>query len=413
MRARDRIAVGLFVVGLAWGLVSPLHATMLGETKLVLPDPTGSDKLGCSVGISGGRAVVGASGNSVPVAGGGSAYVYNVGTGAQTYKLTAPDAAVQDAFGTSVGVSGNVAIVGAMGDDPGGSAYLYDVTNGTYLRKLTGGDTASGDVFGYSVAIYGNVAIVGAYGDDTSSGSAYLFNVTTGDQLHKLTADDAYPGDRFGYSVGISGNVAVIGAYLDDDPQSSAGSAYLFDVATGAQLRKLLASDGAGGDNFGYSVGIDGSVVIVGAYGNDDVMNNSGSAYLFDVATGAQLHKLVADDAEMMDEFGYSVAVSGNVAVVGARNDDDAGYNSGAAYLFNVTTGEQIDKMTPSDGAAMDSLGYSVAIAGYSGIVGAYLHDQPGADAGTAYLFLVPEPASLMLLVLGGLGVVVGRKRRA
>ena len=144
------------------------------------------------------------------------------------------------------------------------------------------------------------------------------------DSETKLTSSDAAADDQFGHRVGISGGTAIVGARYDDDAGEDSGSAYLFDVTTGNQLFKLTASDAAADDRFGQSVGISGGMAIVGAIGNDDAGSESGSAYLFDVTTGKQLFKLTASDAAAGDQFGYSVAISGTIAVVGAFLDDDA-----------------------------------------------------------------------------------------
>ncbi len=421
MRTHVKVAMGLFVVGLVYALVPSVHAAMIDETKLFLsdPNPTGGDLFGASVAINGGVAVVGASGNNTPVAGCGSAYVFNVATGAETYKLSAVPVVGGGSFGTSVGVSGNVAVIGAPGGPSGGSAYLHDVTTGAYLRTLTGSDTAAADSFGRSAGIDGGdggVAIVGAYGNDgaaSGAGAAYLFNVADGSQRHRLVADDAAAAACFGYSVAVSGDVALVGAYRDAEAGSSAGAAYLFNATTGDQMHKLMALDTLSSDFFGCSVAISGDVAIVGAYRNDGAGADAGAAYLFDVTTGFELHKLTADDAAVSDYFGWSVAISGGVALVGAYYDDDAGTSSGSAYLFDVATGAQIMKMTPSDAAAGDNFGYSVAVSGDRGIGGARLDDDVGTDTGLAYLFeATPEPATLTLLALGGLGVLARRKRK-
>lgn len=238
--------------------------------------------------------------------------------------------------------------MGASGnDDDGnysGSAYLFDVSdlnNPVQIYKLTAADAAAYDVFGLSVAISGSTAIVGAFHDDDvcpsdpdcDSGSAYLFDVATGNQIAKLTSSDATNGDGFGISVAINGNTAIVGAYKND----AAGSAYLFDVSdpnNPVQTYKLTASDAAIGDSFGYSVTVSGNTAIVGAYLDDDAGTNSGSAYLFDVSTGSQIAKLTASDAASIDYFGRSVAITGNTAIVGARLDDDGGTDSGSAYIF-------------------------------------------------------------------------------
>jgi len=366
--------------------------------KLTASDAAADDEFGYSVAVSGNTAVVGARHDDDAGTLSGSAYLFDVTTGSQLYKLTASDAAAVDLFGTSVAISGNTAVVGAEGDDDVGSssgaAYLFDVTTGNQLYKLTASDIWASDKFGISVAISGNVAIVGAYGNSDAgltSGSAYLFDVSTGNELFKLTASDAAEGDNFGYAVAISGNTAIVGARYDDDAGSLSGSAYLFDVTTGNQLFKLTASDAAADDKFGVSVAISGNTAIVGAYADDDGGSGSGSAYLFDVTTGNQLFKLTASDAFSIDVFGISVAISGNTAIVGAERNDDDGGDSGSAYLFDVTTGNQLIKLTASDAAANDRFGISVAISGVTAIVGANENDDAGGGSGSAYLFDAAE----------------------
>ncbi len=385
----------VFTAALVVGLATPVWAGQDELAKLTASDAAMVDYFGYSVGISGNTAIVGAYGDDDGGDWSGSAYLFDATTGTQITKLTASDAAADDWFGYSVGISGNTAIVGADGNDDAGSysgsAYLFDAATGTEITKLTASDAAAYDSFGISVGISGNIAVVGAHGDGdggSRSGSAYLFDVSTGNQLFKLTAPDAATDDYFGRSVGISGNTAIVGAYGNDDAGSYSGSAYLFDATTGAQIAKLTASDAAALDYFGFSVGISGDTAIVGAYLDDDGGNASGSAYLFDATTGTQIAKLTASDAAADDLFGVSVGISGNTAIVGAHgNDDDAGSYSGSAYLFDATTGVQIAKLTASDAAAWDFFGYSVGISGDTAIVGAYSNDDAGSYSGSAYLF--------------------------
>ena len=214
-----------------------------------------------------------------------------------------------------------------------------------------------------------------------------------GDQLFKLLAEDGAADHRFGVSVAINGTIAIVGAWRDDDNGTSSGSAYLFDTTTGAQIAKLLADDGAQGDFFGGSVGISGppgkEVAIVGAFSDNDNGDVSGSAYLFDLSDPAkptQLFELLAKDGAEEDNFGISVAITGTTAIVGAYRDDDNGAGSGSAYLFD-TTGRQIDKLLPDDGAADDRFGYSVAISGDIAVVGSWQDDDNGSNSGSAYLF--------------------------
>jgi hypothetical protein len=186
----------------------------------------------------------------------------------------------------------------------------------------------------------------------------------------------------------------------------------LFDVTTGTQLAKLIPNDPGVFDWFGWSVGISGNTAIVGAVRDDDNGNDSGSAYLFDVTTGAQLAKLTPSDGAEGDAFGGSVAISGNLAIVSAEGDDNNGSNSGSAYLFDVTTGTQLAKLIAGDGAAIDLFGESVSIAGNRAIVGARLNDDQGIDSGSAYLFsTVPEPSALLLATCGAVGILGCRRR--
>ena len=253
-------------------------------------------------------------------------------------------------------------------------------------QKLTASDADNYDSFGMSVSISGDYAVVGAYADDDaggSSGSAYIFvrNGTTWTEQEKLTASDAASRDQFGNSVSISGDYAVVGAYTDDDGGSSnSGSAYIFvrNGTTWSQQQKLTASDAAAGDQFGNSVSISGDYAVVGAYADDDAGGQSGSAYIF-VRNGTawtEQQKLTASDAASSDQFGRSVSISGDYAVVGAHQNAGAGSRSGSAYIFvrNGTTWTEQEKLTASDAASGDYFGSSVSISGDYAVVLSLIH---------------------------------------
>ena len=222
-----------------------------------------------------------------------------------------------------------------------------------------------------------------------------------GDQLAKLQADDGAAKDWFGRSVAINGATAIVGADRHDDNGSSSGSAYLFDISdptNPTQLFKLLADDGAAFDRFGTSVAISGATAIVGAHNDDDNGENSGSAYLFDSNTGQQLFKLLPNDGTESDQFGFSVAISGDIAIVGARRTGFNGPSSGSADLFDSNTGQQLFKLLADGGG----FGGSVAISGATAIVGARTHDANGS----AYLFdAVPNTCPWDLDNTGTVGV--------
>jgi len=322
-------------------------------------------------------------------------------------KLLATDGAADDIFGISVSVSGDTAVVGAHSDDDNGSgsgsAYVFTRSGTTWTQqaKLTASDGAADDIFGHSVSLSGETAVVGAAADDDNglnSGSAYVFtrSGTTWAQQAKLTASDGAAGDQFGRSVSVSGETAVIGAYLDDDNGSNSGSAYVFTRSgtTWTHQVKLIASDGAADDQFGRSVSVSGETAVVAAYLDDDNGSNSGSAYVFirSGTTWTQQAKLTASDGAAGDQFGRSVSVSGETVVIGAYLDDDNGSNSGSAYVFtrSGTTWTQQAKLTASDGATSDVLGVSVSLSRDTAVVGAVLDDDNGSSSGSAYVFTVP-----------------------
>ena len=223
----------------------------------------------------------------------------------------------------------------------------------------------------------------------------------------KLTAADASAGDAFSsfqpipgpasYALSISGDTVVVGAAGDDDLGLDSGSAYVF-VRTGttwAQQAKLTASDGDAGDLFGRSVAVSGDTVIVGASHDDDAGLNSGSAYVF-VRTGttwAQQAKLPAVSRSAQDRFGIHVAVEGDTAVVGATGDDHhaGAFNAGSAYVF-VRTGmiwAQQAKLMAPDAASFSGFGFTVAIDGDTIAIDADGTDHSGlANAGAVYVFV-------------------------
>ncbi|MCH8304485.1 MAG: T9SS type A sorting domain-containing protein [Candidatus Marinimicrobia bacterium] len=392
-------------------VVSQPAYAQVSEFKITASDGAAVDAFGYSVSISGDYAVVGAFLDDDSGSSSGSAYIFKrVGESwAQEAKLLPADGAASDKFGRSVSISGDYAVVGAFFDSDNGiasgSAYVFKRTGASWAQeaKLLPSDGATSDVFGISVSISGDYAVVGASGDDdngSASGSAYVFkrSGTSWAQETKLLPSDAAAGDFFGKSVSISGDYAVVGAQENDDNGTNSGSAYVFKRAgaSWAQETKLLPSDGATIDVFGISVSISGDYAVVGAHRDSDNGSFSGSAYVFkrtDV-TWTQEAKLLPSDGAADDQFGISVSISGDYAVVGAQENDDNGSNSGSAYLFkrSDTIWTQEAKLLASDGAAADEFGRSVSISGDYAVVGAWRDNDNGTDAGSAYLYSLHDP---------------------
>jgi len=381
--------------------------------KLTAGDGAADDRFGFSVAVDGDVAVIGAYGDDDLGGGAGAAYVFERfgGTWAEVAKLTAADGAAGDLFGGSVAVSGDVIAIGAFEDDDAGghsgSAYVFQRAHyGNWLQvaKLLADDGDSYDLFGYSVAINGDVIVIGAPEDEEQgydSGSAYVFERdANGDwvQAVKLLPDDGDYGDRFGHAVAIDGDVIVIGARDDEDLGNWSGSAYVFERSRNgnwSQVAKLLADDGTVFDSFGESVAIEGDTALIGASRASGFGYHSGAAYVFQRAqdgTWSQRAKLASLDGENSDDFGYSVALSADVALIGARYDDDDGVHSGSAYVFvreDDATWSQVAKLTASDAAPDDWFGEAVSLSGNRAVIGAWGNDDYGTNSGSAYVFAV------------------------
>ena len=335
-------------------------------------------------------------------------------TVSQQAKLTASDAAAEDAFGSSVSIDGDYAIVGAHLEDAGGTdagaAYVFirSGTSWSQQAKLTASDATAEDAFGSSVSIDGDYAIVGASLKNAAAGAAYVFirSGTSWSQQAKLTASDAGADDMFGKSISIDGEYAIVGAEFDDDGGTDAGAAYVF-VRSGtswSQQAKLTVSDGEVEDFFGFSVSIDGNYAIVGAESDDNGASDQGVAYVF-IRSGtswSQQAKLTASDAEAEDFFGHSVSIDGDYAIVGAYAEDTGGTDAGAVYVFvrSGTSWSQQAKLTASDAEAEDRFGWAgalsdgaVSIDGEYAIVGAQLEDAGGTNAGAAYTYYTDRTA--------------------
>ncbi len=277
--------------------------------------------------------------------------------------------------------------------------------------KLSASDGAADDNFGWSVAISGDTALVGSVyddDDDTSSGSAYIFERDQGGadnwgQVKKLTASDAFLGDEFGVSVALSGDTALVGAHLDNDINGDSGSVYIFERNQGGdgnwgEVKEITSSDNAEFDDFGWSLALEGDTALVGAYKDDDNGPNSGSVYIFERDAGGagnwgEKIKLTASDGSEADYFGYAIALSGDTVLVGAYQEGDQTW-SGSAYIFERDQGGvdnwgETVKLTASDGVTWDFFGRAVALSGDTALIGA---DGDGtdfiaSDHGSAYLF--------------------------
>lgn len=372
--------------------VDPIISTL--EAKL-RPEVSGyairGDRFGSAISLYGNTAVVGSIYDDDAEVNAGSVFVFawNGVSWIQEAKLTASDAVEGQYFGASVSIDGDTVLIGAYldGSENSGSAYVFTRTNGVWTEqaKLTASDAGDDDNFGFAVSLDGDSALIGAYRDDdggSSSGSAYVFvrdgNVWT--EQDKLTADDAASSDWFGYTVDLSGDSALVGAFLDDDAGSRSGSAYVFTRSgdTWSQQAKLTADDAAAGDDFGSSISIDGDTAVVGAYADDDLASSSGSVYVYIRSDGlwTQESKLTASDGEAYSYFGRSVSIDGDRLFVGAEQDDGGASQSGSLYVFERSEGtwSEEDKIVIDE--AYYGLGHAVSLSGNRVLAAAWLRDD-------------------------------------
>ncbi|HZI53529.1 MAG TPA: hypothetical protein VFD56_07500 [Chitinophagaceae bacterium] len=371
-------------------------------------------------------------------------------------KIVAQDRTHNDEFGRSVSISGNYAVVGVPIDQEdsdgknsingAGSAYIFKLDDGgkwKQLQKIVAGDRGAGDNFGWSVGISGGYIVVGAHydhknsagiKDNNLSGSAYIFELNqngTWYQTQKITADPYSRGGQeyFGTAVAIEGRTIVVSAPdhakdVTNSPASNitaAGALYVFE-RTGSswvQTQKIVANDRELGSWLGKSVSICGNNIIAGAWGGDHDasggrrMEAAGNAYIFERSGGVwkQTQKLAAADRSPFDEFGYSVAISGDYAVVGARRvtekkeDENNAEYTGNAYVFKRNAGggwSQQMKINPDDRTNADYLGTAVGISGNYLIVSAPGQDTDSLgnympNAGAIYVYYLDKSGNWIL----------------
>jgi hypothetical protein len=436
-----------------------------------------------SVAVDGDTVVIGAPGedssttgvNSTPdnaANGAGAVYVF-VRTGTtwtQQAYLKASNTGEGDSFGKSVAVSGDTIVVGAYWEDSSttgvnskpnedaresGAAYVFVRSGTTWTEQayLKASNTGIDDAFGWSVAVHGDTAVIGAYGEDssttgvnskpneaaTNAGAAYVFRRTgtAWTEQAYLKASNAEVDDLFGWSVGVSGETVVVGARWEDSSSTginstpnelatASGAAYVFvhNGTSWIQEAYLKAGNAEAWDWFGWSVAVSGNTVVVGADGEDSTTTgvnstpnnaaaNVGAAYVFVRSNGAwtQQAYLKASNAGVHDLFGHSVAVSGNTIVVGATEEpstttgvnstpNEGGYRIGAGYVFvrSGTTWVEQAYLKASNSGYQDEFGDAVAVSGDTVVVGAWNEDssttginslpnEAAEQAGAAYIF--------------------------
>ena len=375
------------------------------------------------------------------------------------------DLDASDQFGSAIALNGNVFAVGARQDDDGatnaGAVYLltdHDNDNdwtdsGTIVKKLhtTIGSHTLGlyDFFGSAVSLNGNILAVGAYFDDdgaSNAGAVYLLTDHDNDndwtdsgtivkKLHTTigTGNTLGENDYFGTAVALDGNVLAVSAYGDDDGATNAGAVYLLTdhdndndwTDTGTVVKKLHTTIGTGNtlgasDFFGSAVSLNGNILAVGAYFDDDGASNAGAVYLLTdhdndndwTDTGTVVKKLhttigTGNTLGENDDFGSAVSLNGDTLAVGAWRDDDGATNAGAVYLLTdhdndndwTDSGTTVSKFSTTIGThtlgVTDYFGSAIALSDNILAVGAQQDDDGATNAGAVYLLRPSFTATL------------------
>jgi hypothetical protein len=387
------------------------------ESKLVGSNASPGDEAGLSLAVHADTTVVGAHLADQPAGQDeGAAYVW-VRSGlvwSEQAVLVASDAAENDNLGWSVALDGDTIVVGSPRADRGvignaGAAYVFTRNGTTWVEeaKLSSGAPSHGHMFGSSVAISGDTIVVGETQDGASigpgPGAAFVFvrTGTTWSQQARLDMALPKPGSAFGFSAAIEGDRIVVGADRDDVGGNAVGTAHVFlrtGTTWGFQSR-LMASDAAVNNHFGWSVAISGDTVAVGAtLANLGAgLTDAGAAYVFRRSGGlwSEEAKLTASDASAGDYFGISVALEGDQVVCGASGADikSFGQSEGSAYVFERTGSvwSEVAKLVAKDGSFQSRLGTSASRHGDTLVLGARFD---ASSTGAGYVFRFSEVES-------------------
>lgn len=306
----------------------------------------------------------------------GSIYLFDV-DGTNELKVVASDAQIDDKFGFSVDISSNKIAVGAPRQSSIGKVYVYD-HDGSNQIKITQSDGQNSDDFGMSVAINSTKVIVGAHYDDdagTSSGSVYVYDLD-GSNETKIVPSDAALNWEFGLSVGANESKIVGGAYSATNSSGvSTGAIYVYDL-NGSNELKITPSDATANKNFGYTVAVTDSKIIVGARYDSTNATSSGAVYVYDL-DGSNEVKILGPGVNYAF-FGDAIASNGSKIVVGSKSENKV-------YVYNMDgTGEYT--ITPSDGINAE-FGYSVSISDAKIAVGAWADDVGVNNSGSVYIY--------------------------
>jgi hypothetical protein len=408
--------LGSFVLAAGVAL-APRSEAQIVQEKLLAPDGDAGHQFGMDVALVPGWAFCAAPLEDEVFAASGAVYVYGrVGTGwSFAHKLVPDGPAFGGALGSALAADGPWMVATTPVDDPQGyvgrgSAHVYRLQNGSWIhtQKLLASDFTSPAqaYFGQSVDLRGERLVVGEDDDGTqahAAGSAYVFELAGSSwvELAKLYASDWEIGASFGSGVSVDGDILIVGAPQEDNGVlgSNRGAAYVFERsgAGWVQTQKLVGSDVGNDEYFGQSVAIDGDVALVGS-SHSHAASNDGAIYVFERQGGTwvQTQELVASDPQGGPQLGVFVALDGDLAVGSAQADTDLGINSGSSYVFRRTSSGgwlQIAKVLAPDAAPYALFGSAVDVCGRELLIGSWGDRDNGLNSGSAYVLEIAPDA--------------------
>lgn len=394
---------------------SPIAPRMILNAGL----PSLDDNFGSAVAMSDQYMVVGAAKENAGAQNSGAAYIIPLANGGEekrTITLTNPTPGTRDNFGHAVAISGFNVVVGCAYDDAGASSagvvYIYDIASdapGIPVLTLHNPRPHIGDNFGYAVAVDGPYVVVGTPNEDAvfkDDGVAYVYDLrsaTPAVPVAILRSQSAAVGDNFGTSVAISGTRVVAGVNCADRGAANSGAAYVFDLDSDDPAKPVLEitnPDPVESDNFGWVVAIEGDLIAVSARFDETNLANAGSVYVYDISGGTAGNLIAVFSNPVPDynvRFGSSIALSQGKLLIGAPEFGIDFLTPGRAYLYEVTRQgsgallASIENPTPDH---FDLFGAAVAIKGASIAIGSYSDDTPTFDRGVVHLYTTQDVAT-------------------
>ena len=396
--------ISLMLATLATAAAPPL----VRRHSIPMPvDAQSGAKLGYSSAMDGNRVALGAPDDDTGAEDGGMVKIFNTTTGALELIVPNPGPSFNEQFGSAVALSGNRLVVGAPNDSTGasgaGSVYVYDLagaTPATPVLTLNNPAPANYDAFGFSVALSGNQLVVGARMDDadaTDAGRAYVYDLGSGTPtvpVHTLANPSADASDQFGYSVAIDGSIVIVGAWFDDIGATNTGRAYVYDLSSGSPTVPVHSLDNptpADGDVFGYRVALSGAKLVVGAYNDSTVAPSAGSVYLYNLESATPTTPVTISNPTTPatnENFGTALSLVGTRLIVGAYGENTGASVAGAAFVYDVSASPTLVRTFNNNlPAVQDRFGFAVCQLGNLVLISTPYDDADALDSGTSYLY--------------------------